>query len=358
VKSVMRVLAVTNLYPSAALPGTGVFIEQQVKSLLARGIQVEVLFVDRRREGPWIYYRMQPMVQRALAGFAPDLVHVMYGGVMASQVCSLAGLPPVVVTFHGSDLLGENLSGWLRKLISHYGVYCSKRAARLAQGVVVVAPHLLEALGASHPERIQVLPCGIDLEKFRPLDQGLSRQRLGWASDRFHVLFATSGGDAVKRPELARAAVARLERNGERVEFHLMCGVPNTEVPTWLNACDVLLLTSKHEGSPTIVKEALGCGLPIVSVPVGDVPERIGDIPGCYLAEPDAGDLAGKLNLVLRSRRRLDCRNRLRELSCPAVAERLEQFYHEVLSDSIRAEFASPRPFGVKVQPLLRAHGS
>src|SRR5512142_1077429 len=108
----MRVLAVTNMYPSAALPGSGVFIEQQVQGLLARGIRVQVLFLDRRREGSGIYFRMQPILRRAVAEFAPDLIHAMYGGVMARQVCSRPGLPPVIVTFHGSDLLGENFSGW------------------------------------------------------------------------------------------------------------------------------------------------------------------------------------------------------------------------------------------------------
>ena len=353
----MRVLVVTNMYPSAANPGSGVFIEQQVKGLIARGIALQVLFVDRRREGPWIYYRMQPMLRRCLAEFAPNLIHVIYGGVMAHQLCSFGSLPPVVVTFHGSDLLGENLSGLLRRLISHYGIYCSKKAACRAQGVIVVARHLLERLGARRPKTIEVLPCGIDLEKFRPLDQGECRTRLGWAADTFHVLFATSAGDPVKRPELARAAVVLFEQAGKRIQFHVLSGVSNSEVPTWLNASDVLLLTSKHEGSPTVVKEALACGLPVVSVPVGDVPERIADIPGCYLAEPDPKDLASKLNLVCASRRRLDCRDRLRDLACPAVAARLEQFYDEVLSDSVTAEIATRRnaAFGPKAQPVLPA---
>ena len=56
----MRVLAITNLYPSDNSPGSGVFIEQQIQALRSRGLEVEVMFVDRRREGPWIYYRIGP----------------------------------------------------------------------------------------------------------------------------------------------------------------------------------------------------------------------------------------------------------------------------------------------------------
>src|ERR1051326_4408392 len=143
----MRVLAVTNLYPSLASPASGAFIEQQINGLVAIGLDVQVLFIDRRREGPFAYYRLSPRLRGAIADLSPDLVHIMYGGVMADQSTRQAGLPPTVVTFHGSDLLGENLSGLARKLISHYGVYCSRRAARRARGVVIVARHLLRDLG-------------------------------------------------------------------------------------------------------------------------------------------------------------------------------------------------------------------
>jgi glycosyltransferase involved in cell wall biosynthesis len=339
----MRVLAITNMYPSPELPGQGVFIEQQVQGLLSRGIDVQVMFVNRRREGPLAYYRMGRRLRQALGKFSPDVVHVMYGGVMAHQVTATRGLPPVVVTFHGSDLLGENLSGPWRKLVSHYGIHCSKKAARQAQGVIVVARHLLKALGKkATPGKIWVLPCGIDLERFRPLEQSKCRQQLGWESKYFHVLFATSAGDPVKRPELARAAVALLEQERGRVQFHLLAAVPNEEVPAWLNASDALLLTSKHEGSPTIVKEALACGLPVVSVPVGDVPERIQNIDRCYLAQPEPVDLAHKLGLIYDTRQRLDCRDKLQELSCQAVAVKLETFYDEVLSGRA-ATVTSPR---------------
>src|SRR5204862_6682914 len=139
--------------------------------------------------------------------------------------------------------------------------------------------------------------------------------QLGWEPDGFHVLFATSAGDPVKRPELARAAVARFEEKYGRVQLHVLSAIPNTEVPVWLNASDALLLTSRHEGSPTIVKEALACGLPVVSVAVGDIPERIEGIEGCYLCKPEAADLADSLKLIYRRRQRLDCRDKLEHLS-------------------------------------------
>src|SRR5207245_1424254 len=130
-------------------------------------------------------------------------------------------------------------------------------------------------------------------------DPLVCKRRLGWSTQSFHVLFASSNGDPVKRPWLASAAVAKMSNPQDRpAELHYLAGIPNGEVPVWLNACDVLLLTSLHEGSPTVVKEALACGLPIVSVDVGDVAERIEDLEGCHLARPQPAELAAKLDQV------------------------------------------------------------
>ena len=336
----MRVLAVTNMYPSAASPGSGVFVHEQIKGLRAIGLNTRVLFVDRRKKGALEYYRMGHAVADAVAEFDPDVIHVMYGGVMAAQVVGRHHSRPVIVTFHGSDLLGENLSGWVRKIISRYGVYCSRKTAKAADRVIVVAHHLVRALkGTIPPHKIRMIPCGIDLDRFTPTDPLWCKQQLNWNPRSFHVLFASSNGDPVKRPGLARAAMAQMDG-----EFHYMTGISNAEVPLWLNAADALLLTSLHEGSPTIVKEALACGLPIVSVNVGDVSERIQGIEGCYLANADPADLASKLSLVRKSGKRLDCRSRLEELSIITIAQRLKRCYEEVTTarDALDAPVATP----------------
>jgi teichuronic acid biosynthesis glycosyltransferase TuaC len=352
----MRILAVTNMYPSADFPGRGVFVHEQINGLTAVGLDMHVLFIDRIREGPSAYFRMAERISKAFKEFNPDLVHVMYGGVMAERVVRRFHRRPVVVTFHGSDLLGESLSGWARKWISRYGIWCSKRAAIAADGIVVVARHLLKALPRTMlAEKVRVLPCGIDLERFKPMDMYACRCELGWQKDSFHVVFASSNGDLVKRPWLAKAAVEEAQRLGVPAKLHYMTGVPNSAVPLWLNAGDSLLLTSLHEGSPTVVKEALACGLPVVSVDVGDVAERIEAIEGCYLAQAEPADLACKLSLVHQRRQRLECSSRLLHISVLNVARQLQSLY-EILTTQGRSAHFSPltEDFGRACQESLR----
>lgn len=344
----MKILAITNMYPTAEFPSRGIVVQEQIKSLRAAGLDVRVLFLDRRRDGPMVYFhRLGNEVRRAAVEFEPDVIHAMYGGVMANQIARHHHLRPVVVTFRGSDLLGENLSGWTRKIISRIGISCSRRAAKSADGVVVVARHLIDALNGMVPaDKIRVIPSGVDSKRFKPMDSLACKRKLGWDANSFHVLFASNNGDPVKRPWLAKEAAQQIGR----AEFHHMTGISTEEVPFWLNAADALLMTSLHEGSPNIVKEALACALPVVSVDVGDVAERIEGVEGCHLSAAKPAALAAKLELVRQRGERLGNRMRLEELLIQNTAEKLKQFYEEILRKNRAAESgAAKNSFSVPV---------
>jgi glycosyltransferase involved in cell wall biosynthesis len=120
--------------------------------------------------------------------------------------------------------------------------------------------------------------------------------------------------------------------------FHPLQGIPHHQVPTWLNASDVLLLTSISEGSPNIVKEALACNTPIVSVDVGDVAERISEIEGCHIVPADSQLIAFKLQAVAVRGLRLQGRSSVLHLSLRNVAESLMTFYDLVLKHRVSRE--------------------
>jgi teichuronic acid biosynthesis glycosyltransferase TuaC len=329
----MRILVVTNMYPTAQDPSLGRFVEKQVESLKKIDLHVEVMHVDRTNSGMFAYAGLGKQVRARTAKLQPDIVHIMYGGVMADQVTRAIQNIPTVVSFCGSDLLGEHLSGILRKFIAGYGVFASHAAARRAAGIVVKSKNLYDALPSDvDRSTVRIIPNGVDLELFKPLDQEMCRSRLGWRDDRLNILFPTNGGDPRKRLGLASAAVEAVKQSGIPAELHQLRGVHYNDVPIWLNASDVVLLTSLHEGSPNTVKEALACNLPIVSVDVGDVRERIEGIEGCYLASSDAGDLAAKLRLVHASQSRIAGRVKMQDLSGEHIARRLTKLYEDVLS--------------------------
>jgi glycosyltransferase involved in cell wall biosynthesis len=259
----------------------------------------------------------------------------MYGGIMADIVTkALQNTPtPVVVSFCGSDLLGEHLNGMVRKITNHiFGVMASHRAARRAHGIIVKSRNLQNALPrAEDRKRARILANGVSLDRFQPLDRRECREKLGWEPNRFLVLFPTNAGDRRKRLWLAEGAVRVAKESGIDIELVELKGVPHAEVGVWINASDVVILTSQHEGSPNVVKEALACNVPIVSVDVGDVVERLEGIAGCYIAEENERDLGDKLRKVHDGMRVVEGRDKVLELTLERVAERVKAFYEEVL---------------------------
>jgi hypothetical protein len=293
----MRVLAVTNMLPTAASPTAGTFIEGQIQGLRAAGVTVDVLLLDRVQGGMKVYFGLHRTLTPRLKATAPDLVHVMYGGVMADRVTRLVRDIPVIVTFHSSCR-------------NTWRTSCRR-------------PWIGRGFASFHVESIST---GSDLWTGRPAG-GVS----GWSSETFHVLFATSSGNPVKRPELARAAIERLIGRGVPAELKTMRGVPNEDVPVWINASDAILLTSWHEGSPTIIKEALACDRPVVSVHVGDVGTQLAGLTGCHLMDANPDTLAEGLHRVYSERLPVEGRERMASLSLEQTARQVKDFYAEVL---------------------------
>jgi len=332
VHSTPKIGVITSIYPTPADPTQGTFVEQQVKGMRDRGVQIEIVHIDRRRHGMMEYRKIRALVQGCIKDYNPDIVHCMYGGVLADETTRAAGSKPVVVSYCGSDLFGDGVGSWLRHAVGAYRVSASARAARRAAAIIVKSAGLAAALPRDvDTAKVFVLPNGVDLNRFRPLDRQQCRSHLGWNDDRFHVLFTNGNGDPRKRLELARSAVDRLQRRGIRAELNIIPRVSHSEVPVWMNAADAVILTSIHEGSPNAIKEALACNRPVVSVDVGDVRQRIEGVAGCYLVAADPEALADALNSVYAGPRSVMARANMESLSLEATTTKLIEIYNWTL---------------------------
>ena len=323
----MRVLVVTNMYPSEANPAFGVFVHEQVESLRRQGLQVQVLFVNGK-ESPWNYVRGIWQVRQAVCQGGYDLIHAHYvfSGIMArfQRRC------PLVVSFHGA---GEMFTwvGWLCKalapLVDAFTVTSQEHAAQLGRR------------GA------RIVPCGIDMELLKPRPQAEARRALGMDMGEKRVLFAADLRPE-KRIDVARAAIALLQAEMPDVELVVVTGQPHSRVPLYMNACDALVLTSDCEGSPQVIKEAMACNLPIVSVNVGDVAEVIGGTEGCFLCQRTPEDVAAKLRRALSFGRRTQGRAAVAHLSLDTVARRIMAIYQEALGEKAPQGSQPPLPGG------------
>ncbi len=322
----MRVLVVTAMYPTQDKPAFGTFVKEQVDSLQEAGVDVDVLAFDGKG-GTKSYLAAARTLRRTLRKKPYDLLHAHYG--LTGVVARMQTRRPVVVTFHGSDLLGGVGSRGQYTPLGAVTTVISKLVALSVAQCIVVADILKSKLWLRSAVTI---PMGVDLSLFRPKSPREAREQLGLSHDKRRVLFVAHPNNHTKRFDIAQSAVRLLQEAKLNVELLPLYNVPHHQVPLYMNACDVLVLTSMHEASPCVIKEAMACNLPIVSVNVGDVAERIDGLEGCYLCDRTSQDVAAKLHLVLADGRRTNARDRIQSLSLQSVARKVIAVYEEILT--------------------------
>lgn len=308
----------------------GIFVEQLVEATRRLGHHVDVEVVAQSR-GRLDHLLGIPRVRARASAGRYDVVHVHYG--MTAPAARFAGPIPRVITLYGSDI-NVRWKRWMTR--SGWGgssarIYVSRRLAARA----------------GDPAGI-VIPNGVDFDRFAPGDRDARRAALGIAPGERVVLFGAAPGQGGKGWDVYSDVVARLQATGHVVRPLVLteAGQPASRVVDKFDAADVLLFTSRQgtEGSPTVVKEAVAMGLPVVSVDVGDVAEILADVrPSTVVRFPEDDDarraratlverLADETAGVLALGTRADGRVGARWLDLATVAERVVDVYRSVIA--------------------------
>ena len=325
----MKILIVGNNKPGHFAP----FVEEQARALQMQGC--DVVFFGVQGKGIMGYLRCLPTLMRAIRQHQPDLIHAHYG--LSGLLANLQRIVPVVTTYHGSDINKPNVLRFskIAMRLSAHNIFVSQRNVTL-----VLSPNSLITYRLK--KRYTLLPCGVNL----PLQWSeMQTQRIGqltlnqWVQEKLnagvkHVLFAGAFDNAVKDASLAKATINELANEGVKAELIELKGYNRDQVNALMYNCDALLMTSKTEGSPQVIKEAMACGCPIVSVDVGDVADRVSGVEGCYVVssrEPAA--IAEALQQALAFSGKTNGRQRIIEmkLSNTQVAERLMAIYKQLV---------------------------
>lgn len=303
----MKVLFVASFNKHRFAP----FIVEQADALRRAGCEVD--FFGVQGKGVKGYLKALPLLKQRIKAYHPDVIHAHYG--LCGLLAGLQRLVPVVTTYHGSDIN-------VKKILP-----LSKMAMKLSKWNIFVSQPTLEIV---HPTKhYALLPCGIDLSELQLTQKQDARKLLNLDEHRRYVLFAGAFDNAVKNANLAKEAVSMLHD----VELLELKGYSRDQVNLLMCAVDVFLMTSHSEGSPQVIKEAMACGCPIVSVDVGDVAESIAGIDGCYIAEPCAEKIAALLEKAMAYSCRTEGRKRILELGLTndQVATTLQSIYQSMI---------------------------
>ena len=247
-----------------------------------------------------------------LLSFNPDIIHAHYG--LSGLFANLQRKKPVITTFHGCDINVPKL-----RIISFI-------ADKLSYKSIFISNYLAQKLKKRNPI---VIPCGIDLDIFYPIEKNVARKKLGFLEEKKYILFSSYFSNHVKNFPLAQKAISKA--NEKNIEIIELKGYDRVEVALLMNAVDLVILTSLREGSPQFIKEAMGCNVPIVSVNVGDVKDVISNTDGCYLAENNAEDLSYKINMALDYKGRTSGRDQIKNFDNRVIASKIINVYNSIL---------------------------
>ena len=273
----VRILLVSQMYPSPAAPDFGVFVQGLERELTSRGHVFERVVLDRRGGGKLRHARLAARAVRAARRFRPDVVyaHFLFPSGLSGLLAARAARAPLVVTAHGQDVANLTQYPFVRPP--------ARRVVKGAAAVIAVSEWLRGRLVASIPAasaKTEVVDCGVDLERFQVLERApgpspafvcvgslIERKnvvRLASAFDRLGAGTLTFVGDGPLRPQLEG-------RPGVSVTGYL----PHDAVPLHLAAADVLCQPSLVEPFGQAALEALACGRSVVATRIGGPPEFV-----------------------------------------------------------------------------------
>lgn len=303
------------LFVSSGNRGISPIVRNQGDSLLSQDIAVD--FFPIKGKGLLGYLSNVGKLRKYIRENSFDIIHAHYS--LTAFTASLAMATPLVVSLMGSDVK----KGFAyRLLIQLFAFFFSWKT------IIVKSEDMKASLKMS---KAMVIPNGVDLHRFCELHQSDCQKRLGWDTNKKHLLFPADINRPEKNYMLLKRAIGLIDNKD--IEVHWFNKVPNEETPLWYNAADVVVMTSLWEGSPNAIKESMACNRPVISTKVGNVEWLFGGTDGCYFTDYTASDCAEKIRTALSFTGRTNGRQRIIDLglSNESVAKHLISIYNDIL---------------------------
>jgi glycosyltransferase involved in cell wall biosynthesis len=301
----VRILIVTQMWPSAENPDLGSFLVPLTRELEELGHEVEVASISRRGGPPTKYARLVREARRAARRQNPDVVfaHFLFPAGYAGARAATAADAPLVVMAHGQDVANIGRIP---------GVTAATRwVLRRSSAVIANSRWLADRLTSRIPvpdEKLEIANLGVDLDAFAPQDAATARRELGWDGDGPAFLCV---GSLIERKNVVRLADAfatlgrgclafvgdgplRSELEG-RPGVQITGRIPQSEVPRWIAACDVLCQPSLMEPFGQATLEGMAMERTVVATTVGGPPEFVTPEAGILVDPEDSAALVAAL---------------------------------------------------------------
>lgn len=321
----MKILHIVNVcHGNTSAPP---FVKAQIESVQKTGHSVDILTINGNLS-KWNYLKALVEMRQLIKQKHFDIIHAHYS--YSGVVAVLQKKIPVIVSYMGTDLFGYRKADGTLKVRGVIDTWLAKILQLFVDGIIIKSKEMKKEL--LKKEKSIVLPNGVDFELFTEIPRDIACKKLGLDSEKKYVLFVGDRNNTRKQFYLIKEAVDLLKTEDSNIELIVAYGVAHNIIPYFMNAANVLVITSFKEGSPNVVKEAMACNLPIVATDVGDIKEVISGVHGCKIVLPDKNSIAQGISSILALAKRTEGRKAIEHLSLECIAGRLVDFYQKVLT--------------------------
>ncbi len=319
----MKILFVTNMYPSKDTPFEGIFIEEQIQYChLKYNFEYRVFVIDRSGNKYLNYFTSIFKIYKLIQKDNFDLIHVHFGLSGTFLVLKPLIKIPVILTLHGSDILSFKKREGLMQKISRMAAFHADR--------IIILNTKMAAILKKYQHKLVKIPCGINTNIFEV-------ERNNLKNKNYLIGFPSHRTREVKNYPLFKSLIDNLIKKGYDVDSVEFANFSREEMAENLSRLDCLLMTSHSEGSPQIIKEAMVCRVPIVTTKVGDVEFLLEGVRNCYVVDSfEVETLADKVVKILNlepAERITNGREKIKQLKLDqeTVSSNIYEVYESVL---------------------------
>lgn len=318
----MKVLHITNNYPSEKNPIFGIFVKEQVDSLSKLGIKNHIFFINTREKGKYHYI---PSIFKLF-------IHLTFNKYN------------VIHCHHAYSGLVLFLTGYMffnKNIISYQSDPKIEGGNKIFKLLHFFSNTIIIKNGVStfvNYKKIKVIPNGVNLDFFKPIEREKAKEFLGLDINKKYILFMDSYDKRpYKRVDRFDEIIKILVQNYKnmKIEPIKLTNTERNKIPYFLNACNLHLLTSDVEGSPNSVKESLACNVPVVCTPVGDTKSLISKVQGSFVSKSFEPSELAMLVVSALNFERINGRQVIveRKLDSDSIALSIKNIYIKIQND-------------------------
>ena len=328
----MKVLQITTNYPCKENPIFGIFMKEQVESVEKYGVNNTIIFSNGLKSNPnikfsaaFIHLRTALKLFWYLRKHKYDVIHChsALSGLILKVANGFKDNKTVWSLQNDPDLPDTSDGKYTKKLIDKFDKIIVKKPIKYAK------------------DNITYLPNGVNLDLFRPMSKEECKRKLGLDPNKRYILFVDSNtfkARTQKRKDRfdETLEILRNKYGHQNLEALVMTKTERNDVPYWMNACELYLLSSDEEGSPNAVKECMACNVPIVATPVGNIPDLFEGVSDCHMTNGfSSEELAKKADFVLNASSQVNTRDKIKDkgLDIDSIAKKLYSLYSQLTQD-------------------------